>query len=142
MAMGVALAALGFVIIFLGWNGAAELDFVSGQLPYVLSAGFTGIGLVGAGLTIAVVQSHRRDTQELLLKLDEIADKVGSAAGASAALLSEVPSEGEMVIAGRSTYHRSSCHLVDGRGDLRPMSPEAAAEQGMTPCRICKPLAA
>ena len=36
------ITAIGFVVIFLGWNGAAEKDFVSGQIPYVISGGIAG----------------------------------------------------------------------------------------------------
>jgi hypothetical protein len=138
-AVAVAVAVLGFLFLFMGWNGAAGLDFVSGQIPYLLSGGFIGIGLIGSGLALAVIQSHRKDTQDLLAKLDEIADKMG--ATSAVAGLTEVPA-GEMVIAGRSTYHRTDCHLVEHRDDLQPMSPAAAEERGLTPCRICKPVAA
>lgn len=135
-AVAVTVMVVGFVFLFLGWNGAAGIDFVSGQVPYLISGGFVGLGLVGAGLSLAVIQAHRRDTQDLLAKLDEIADKMGASAPAT---LTEVPS-GDMVIAGRNTYHRPDCHLVEHRTDLQPMAPEAAESRGLTPCRICNPL--
>lgn len=135
-AVAVAVIVVGFLFLFLGWNGAAGLDFVSGQIPYLISGGFVGIGFVAAGLSLAVIQAHRRDTHEVLAKLDEIADKMGAAGPTT---LSEVPA-GAMVIAGRTTYHRPDCHLVEHRSDLQPMAPEAAEARGLTPCRICNPL--
>ena len=67
----------GFVVLFLAWNGAARKDFIQGQFPYLLSGGLVGIALIACGLTAIVVQSHRRDTQALLDKLEELADRLG-----------------------------------------------------------------
>ena len=53
LAIGYCLA--GFVLIFLGWNGAASYDTVSAQMPYLVSGGIGGLALVvvGAGLMVA-----------------------------------------------------------------------------------------
>ncbi|HEX9683758.1 MAG TPA: hypothetical protein VGA13_11790 [Acidimicrobiales bacterium] len=75
-AIAVGLVGLGFVALFFAWNGAAGRDFIQGQFPYLLSGGLVGIGLIASGLTSIVVQNHRRDTQELIAKLDEIADRL------------------------------------------------------------------
>lgn len=72
-----ALVGLGFIVLFLGWNGAAGVDFVPGQVPYLISGGLVGIGLIGSGLAVMVINAHRRDTQQLLQKLDELADRLG-----------------------------------------------------------------
>ncbi|MGH9186407.1 MAG: hypothetical protein ACRD0U_11425 [Acidimicrobiales bacterium] len=152
ISVGVGLVALGLIVIFLAWNGAASKDFVEGQVPYLISGGLTGLALVGSGLTVIVVQTHRRESAVLTDKLDELIDAVramGSAAGAGATAgptagpnsgPTAVPEHG-IVIAGRSTYHVPTCRLVEGRDDLQAMNPEAATQRGLTPCRICKPRA-
>lgn len=70
--IAVVMMAAGFLLIVLGWNGAAGLDYVQGQLPYIISGGLAGVALVGAGLTLALVQELRRSTLEITEKLDEL----------------------------------------------------------------------
>jgi hypothetical protein len=71
---GVALVVAGFVALFLAWNGAAGVDYIEGQLPYLLSGGLVGMGLIGAGLTVVNVQARRADQAELIAALHEIAE--------------------------------------------------------------------
>ncbi len=71
---GLALVVAGFIALFLAWNGAAGVDYVEGQLPYVISGGLAGIGLIGAGLTVVNVQARRQDQAELLHRLEELTD--------------------------------------------------------------------
>lgn len=134
---GVVLAAIGVLALFLAWNGAAGVDHVEGQIPYLISGGLLGISLVGAGLTIVNVQARRQDNAELLAKLEELTEGL-QGAGAPAPALSLVPGA-EAVVAGRSTYHLPSCRVVAERHDLQPMTPAAASERGLSRCRLCKP---
>ena len=70
VSVGVLLVALGFIAMFLAWNGAADKDFISGQLPYVISGGMVGLALVGSGLTVINVQARRADQAELINRLE------------------------------------------------------------------------
>lgn len=135
--LAVGLAAVGFLLIVLGWNGAASLDRVPGQLPYLISGGVAGLGLVLTGLTLVIVQESRRSTSLLLVKLDEVGERIERAGGAAGP--TAVPSDGTAVIAGRTTYHLPDCNVVAGRTDLQPMTSDAALERGLAPCRICEP---
>lgn len=83
--LAVAFTALGFLLIFLGWDGAAEKDFVAGQIPYVISGGLTGLGLVFAGIAMALVEAQRRDTARILAKLDQLIEQGGGAPEGEAA---------------------------------------------------------
>lgn len=58
--VGIAVAVAGFGAIGLAWNGAAELDYVQGQLPFFISGGLAGLGLVVVGTTMMVVETVRR----------------------------------------------------------------------------------
>ena len=136
--LAVAMMAGGFLLLVLGWNGAANLDYVQGQLPYVISGGLAGVGLIAGGLTLAVIQELRRGTlavTERLAELTEIIAQGASSTGGPTA----VPADGAMVVAGRTSYHKSGCHLIDGRSDLQVMSAEDATARGLAPCRICDP---
>lgn len=76
--VAVGLLAVGFLAVFLGWNGAAEKDFVAGQLPYVISGGIAGLGIIATGLALAVVDARRRDTAMLAAKLDRLLEHMGA----------------------------------------------------------------
>lgn len=135
--IAVGMLVMGFLLLVLGWNGAANLDYVQGQVPYVISGGLAGIGLIGAGLVMALIQESRRNTSMLAEKLDELTEIMAGAAAAGGP--TAVPTDGSMVVAGRTSFHRSDCHLIDGRTDLQVMGLEDAKGRGLAPCRICEP---
>lgn len=137
--IAVAMMAGGFLLIVLGWNGAANLDRVPGQVPYLISGGLAGIGLVAGGLTLAVIQELRRGTLAVTERLAELTEIIAQGAAASGTGPTAVPADGAMVVAGRTSYHKSGCHLIDGRSDLQVMSAEDATGRGLAPCRICEP---
>src|SRR5689334_4992419 len=70
--LGLGCVALGLIFIGLGWNGAAGVDFVSGQIPYLLSGGALGLALVAVGVGLIVVQNSRRDRSLLEAQLREL----------------------------------------------------------------------
>jgi hypothetical protein len=74
----VALVGLGFVIIFLGWNGAAGKDYTQGQIPYLISGGIVGLALVLCGLAVVIVQAVRREAMLLASRLDRLAEALGA----------------------------------------------------------------
>ena len=81
---GVILLVIGGVAITLGWDGAASLDYVQGQFPYLLSASIPGIALVIIGMSILVLAVVRKDATEreaqlekLTASINELASMVG-----------------------------------------------------------------
>jgi hypothetical protein len=62
--VGIAVTAVGFALIAYAWGKVAGIATnVALQLPYLVSGGLTGIGLVMVGVTIVNVAAKRRDTQ-------------------------------------------------------------------------------
>jgi hypothetical protein len=59
--IGVGLALIGFALIGYGWAKVAGLVDVWQQMPYVLSAGLPGLGLVMTGLVTVNVSARRQD---------------------------------------------------------------------------------
>lgn len=142
---GLGLAIAGFLLIFLGWNGAATYDREPAQLPYLISGGLAGLALVVLASALIVVNAQRTDRAALLNGLAELKEAVertslaaasGSTNGSSAIVLASAL-EGGLVIAGPTTYHRPTCKLLEGRGVLPSVSVETAEDQGLTPCRAC-----
>lgn len=78
--LGLALATLGFVLIAFTWGRVAGLDSVALQLPYVVSGGLTGLGLLIIGATAVNIHAKRREgadrdrqAQQLLEILERLA---------------------------------------------------------------------
>lgn len=69
---GVVLLVIGGVLITLGWDGAASLDYVQGQFPYLLSASIPGIALIIIGMSVLVLATVRRDAFERAAQLDKL----------------------------------------------------------------------
>src|SRR5260370_23979895 len=83
--LGLAFVAVGLLVIGLAWNGAASVDFVSGQIPYLLSGGALGLGLVVLGATMVIVQNSRRDRAMVEAQLRELNTAIGRLANAMGA---------------------------------------------------------
>ncbi|MPZ73268.1 MAG: hypothetical protein GEU74_08575 [Nitriliruptorales bacterium] len=176
--LGRILVVLGFMMIVIAWNGAAGLDYIQGQFPFLLSGAMPGLGLIIIGAGVEYVQSLRtfgarraKQMAELNVAVMHLVARVREQGGLIPAPESEpvavpaaaagrpglsaldtagsaftggatptAPAAGEeIVIAGRSSYHRSSCHLVAGREDLRTLTRLEAEARSLSPCRVCKP---
>src|ERR1051325_5079295 len=72
--LGVFLCLAGFVLIFLGWNGAASVDRITAQFPYLISGGIGGLGLVLLGAILISVDSRRKDAHRTEGMLAEVRD--------------------------------------------------------------------
>ncbi|HVE93744.1 MAG TPA: hypothetical protein VNB24_02400 [Acidimicrobiales bacterium] len=139
--LGLGFSAVGFLVILKAWDGAAGLDYSQGQLPYLLSGGGIGVGLIIIGAAVLVSDSHRRDRVALEAKLDELLlalDRPAAPAPTAAVATTTRTTRG-MVIAGRSSFHKPNCRLVAGRDDGEQMSKTDAVDAGLTACRVCNP---
>ena len=142
--LGLLVVAAGLLVIGIGWNGAAgaggEINGVpnlSAQLPWLLSGGILGLGLVVFGAALVIVHNARVDRARLETKLDALVDAVSNGGGSVAA-----PSSAAGIFAaGATSYHRPDCRLVSGRGDVTYLTGAEVAERGLAPCRVCEPAA-
>jgi hypothetical protein len=164
---GVFVAA-GFVTIYFAWNGAAELNHLAGQFPYLVSGGLAGLALVSAGCALWIIQTSRQLSAERARRMNQldatmasvveavaapeapVADPEPPRAAPSAPAPAQPPSapaetrasdedDEDIVVVGRSSYHDQSCHLVTARDDLQRVPRAAAVADGLSPCRVCKP---
>ena len=99
--LGIAYCIAGFFLIFLGWNGAASHDREPAQIPYVISGGIAGLGLVVLGAALIVAHSLRTDRVELRGSIDDLRAAVERLAdGPSTASGSDVRTRDGRVCAG------------------------------------------
>jgi apolipoprotein N-acyltransferase len=70
--IGIAVAGVGFVLLGIAWAQVAGETQVYLQLPYLVSAGMTGLGLIMVGLTLINVSTKRRDALERERQMDQL----------------------------------------------------------------------
>jgi len=152
--LGWVLAALGGLALLLGWYGVSGQALTAKQLPYLVSGGLTGIGL----LILAGVFLATEDVRRQLGRLDEVERKVDALYGLFAADLAEaaplpgttaartavsrpaVAGDGAVVaLPAGTSYHRPACALVAGKDDAEPVDAATVGARGLRPCRVCDP---
>jgi hypothetical protein len=135
--LGLVFCVAGFVTIGFGWNGMAKLACPDCQLPYLLSGGAAGGALVLLGVGLLVVAQLRSERMKLTDELQRVGSVISRAIAASPA--AGGASSNGRVVAGKSTYHRPDCRLVEGKSDLDLVTIEAARASGLSACRVCNP---
>ena len=135
--LGLVFCVAGFAAIILGWNGTARVACPDCQLPYLLSGGAAGLGLIVVGAVLMVLAQVRSERLHLAEQLSALLRPLGAATAA----LANGGSNGK-VVAGESTYHRPDCSLVRERTELDRVPVETARAVGLSPCRICRPVGA
>jgi hypothetical protein len=138
--LGLGFVAAGLLVIGLAWNGAASIDFVSGQVPYLLSGGALGLGLIVLGAAMVIVQNSRRDRAIVEAQLRELNTAIGRLANAigGGGVGGHNGGREPQVVLGRSSYHRPECRLAQGK-NLPASTIDAAEAEGLSACRICQP---
>src|SRR5437667_8395542 len=71
-AFGLLVCAAGFAAMGLGWFGTARVSCTDCQIPYLLSGGAVGLGLVIFGVTILVVAQLRAEGRRTADRLERI----------------------------------------------------------------------
>jgi hypothetical protein len=152
---GAALVVAGLASILVAWVGTSRTVLVAGQIPYLVSGGLTGLGMVFLGGFLyfghwqaALVKENRArgeaDSENLALLRESIEeltaairDGMTSATVAAASERSGVPATRLVATPNGSMMHRLNCAAVSGKSGLRTVS----ADEGLKACGICRPLA-
>lgn len=180
--LGRILMVVGFAMILIAWNGAAGLDYIQGQFPYLLSGAMPGLAFIIVGAGLEFIQANRQFTAKRAKQMNELnlavvklvghvreqgsipvkdvgagglaspthggvpsavaaAGAAGATSTAGAVATQQRPTDrsSKLVVAGRSSFHDTTCHLVAGRDDMAVVTRLEAEGQGLAPCRVCKP---
>ena len=73
--IGLVVVGLGFAVLAYGWGQVAGLAAVPLQVPYILSAGCVGLGLIVLGAGIVAIQARRREAaarEDVLVELGRV----------------------------------------------------------------------
>jgi hypothetical protein len=144
--VGWALAAAGAIALFVGWFGVSGESLTAKQLPYLVSAGLTGIALfILAGVFLAT-----DDVRRQFARIGELERKVDDLYALFVAELGTGPSGGDLppapaprgalvALPSGSSYHAPDCALVAGKAEAAPVTDEVVSARGLRPCRVCEP---
>lgn len=135
--LGTLLCIAGFVVMFLGWNGAATYTFIPAQIPYLISGGVVGLGLVMIGATILILQHLRTERARIEAAIDRLAAAVQHQSAGTPAR--EGVETEDYVLAGTDSYHRVGCTLPESSDEAYLIRLDEAATRDLAPCRVCQP---
>jgi hypothetical protein len=148
---GAVLVPFGILVMILGWYGASNTGYLFEQLPYVISGGLIGLGLVVVGsfayfaywLT-RIFHQQREQADRTVAVLERLEARLADLPSGNGAGSSSRPSArngGAQFVATPSgtMFHRADCAVVSNRPKLRKVKGD---EPGMQPCRLCDPLGA
>ena len=71
---GILVVAIGFVLIAIAWSRVAAQLNVALQMPYLVSAGITGLSLVMVGLLVINLSVKRQEAAERRQQMEQLAE--------------------------------------------------------------------
>jgi hypothetical protein len=77
--IGIWLTVTGFALLAYTWARVAGIGDVAFQLPYLVSGGLTGVGLVLVGLIVVSIGSRRREAAERARQMERLAGLLSEA---------------------------------------------------------------
>lgn len=124
--LGGALVLAGFVVVIIGWAGASRTVLVAGQIPYLISGGMIGLGLIFLGaflyfghwVAVLVRESRERgaeDREDMATVRDSLREINRSLAALSAAL---APDSVRAVVPSGPDLHERH---MDERAEAQPV---------------------
>lgn len=150
MVLGGVIAPLGLVIVLLGWWGAAHSPYVFEQLPYLISGGLLGVGMIFLGAFLyfthwltQLVKEHRTQSVAVLEALQRLQDQLAQQSAVEPAEVAATANgthhvmTSEVLVATErgSMAHRPDCVVVAGKTGLR----QVTEADGLTACKLCGP---
>lgn len=149
---GAVLLGAGVTAILLGYTGVARATMVEEQIPYVVSGGVFGLGLIVMGGFLfwahwlyrqyERAERHQRRSFEQAERhhTELLAALAGAGILPSAPGGRPIDEEAGLVVTDRgSAVHVPSCPTLVGKSNLRRLNAIDAAGLGLGPCRMCEP---
>lgn len=129
----------GIGIVMAGWYGTATTNILSQQIPFIVSGGFLGLGLIIAGAVFASAHVTESRTERMRR---ELLDAIGSAPlveGTPGANGKRTAGTGTVfALEGGHSYHLAGCPIIEGK-TTRETTARAAVSGGLAMCKLCGP---
>ena len=132
----------GGVLLLIAWYDISGTADLYKQMPYLVSAGFTGLGVIILGSALIVAGRHDRVERRLAQLLDAITEAVEEDGAAPETADAAEPAvnapESYLTVPEGTTYHRPDCLLLRDK-HASAVDPEALASGALAPCPVCLP---
>lgn len=139
---GFALIAVGLIVLYFGYNGAATHPLPQAQTPYVISGGLLGVALMAlGGITagLAVLLRVQADLRSDLVGMRDAIERLADAIAGRSLAGGLAADEKVFVTPEAGSFHKENCTLVTRAEHVRPSPRAEAAAAGLVACRVCKP---
>jgi hypothetical protein len=134
-----ALLGAGVVFVILGWYGAAHTNILTEQIPYLISGGLLGLGLIVVAGVMAAGAAQERSTDELRREIVRIVATMGSGVPDRGVRADAFSTNGHhvFVVPGGRSYHEAGCPILEGKEGVKELEPAQAVASGYAPCKLC-----
>lgn len=131
------LLAAGVVFVMLGWYGAAHTNILTEQIPYLISGGLLGLGLIIVAGIMAVGARSDRETSALRTEIAKLAATANANSAPMGPAAFATNGHHVFTVRGGRSYHEPGCPILEGKEGVRELQPAAAVGAGLAPCKLC-----
>ena len=137
--IAVALLGAGIVFVILGWYGAAHTNILTEQIPYLISGGLLGMGLIIVAGVMASGASQERSNDDLRRDIAQALAAMSSRAPDPGVRADAFSQNGRhvFVIPGGRSYHVAGCPILEGKEGVKELQPAEASSSGYAACKLC-----
>jgi hypothetical protein len=135
----IGLLGTGVVLVMLGWYGAAHTNIQTEQIPYLISGGLLGLGLIIVAGIMASGAAQERSNAALRRDLVEALAAMRAGMPDAGVRSASVSSNGHhvFVVPGGRSYHEAGCPIIEGKEGIEELQPAQATTSGYAACKLC-----
>jgi hypothetical protein len=126
--------AAGIALVVLGWWGAAHSELFIDQVPYLISGGILGLGLIITAAVLGASAFNERVLRELGRDI-VLAMRTGPGGGST----TENRDDRILLVPGGRSYHVSGCPIPEGKDGVTETTLADAVGRGLVACKLCGP---
>jgi hypothetical protein len=133
------ILAAGIVFVILGWYGAAHTNILTEQIPYLISGGLLGLGLIIVAGVMAAGAAQERSNDELRREIAQALASMGSGRPDRGVRADAFSMNGHhvFVVPGGRSYHEPGCPILEGKEGVKELEPAQAVASGYAACKLC-----
>jgi hypothetical protein len=134
-----ALLAAGVVFVILGWYGAAHTNILTEQIPYLISGGLLGLGLIIVAGVLAAGAVQERSNDDLRREIAHALAAMGSGAPDRGVRGDAFSTNGHhvFVVPGGRSFHQPGCPILEGKEGVQELEASQAEASGYAACKLC-----